>query len=97
MSDSSRRTFLTGSAAAAASLAGGRVATASPSTAAPAESTAVLAAFSVVSGSGLTPGQIKTSQTYLVGVYRELDAKLRPLDLPDSLTPAVSFAAVKRR
>jgi hypothetical protein len=100
MPDASRRRFLTGTAAAAASLTGPHaahaVSDAVPGTAAPADPAAVLAAFGALAGTGLTREQIETSRTYLLGVYRELDAKLRPLELPDAVAPPVIFAAVKR-
>ena len=97
MRDKSRRAFLTGTAATAASLAAGRTASATSPIAAPENTTAVLIAFSALADTGLTPEQIEKSRSYLLGVYRELDARLRPLMFSESLAPPVHFAAVKRR
>jgi hypothetical protein len=96
MHDKSRRTFLTGTAAATASLVGSRAASAAPSIDAPENTAAVLVAFSALAGTGLTPEEIGKSRSYLLGAYREFDARLRPLEFADSLAPPVSFAAVKR-
>jgi hypothetical protein len=97
MRDKSRRAFLTGTAATAASLAAGRTANAALPITASEDATAVLVAFSALAGTGLTPEQIEKSRSYLLGAYRELDTKLRPLVFTDALAPPVQFAALKRR
>jgi hypothetical protein len=97
MHDKARRTFLTGTAATAASLVGGRVASTAPSTAAPEDAAAALLAFSTLAGTGLSPEEVGRSRSYLLGAYRELDARLRPLQFADSVAPLMRFAAVKRR